>query len=102
VASSPTSSAASSRTEGWQRVAEAILGTPGTLSEESRRAIARGEDPPELAALLDKVRRHAYRVVDRDVAGLDEDAVIEAALAAALGVSLDRREAALAAVEAAG
>ncbi len=46
------------------------------------------------------MRRHAYRIVDADVAGLDEDAVLEAVLAAALGASLDR--AALAALEAVG
>jgi arginine/ornithine N-succinyltransferase beta subunit len=83
----------------WAGVAEAILTAPGVLSEESRRAIARGDDSPELAALLEKVRLHAYRIVDADVAGMDEDAVLEAVLAAALGVALDRRAAALSAVE---
>jgi hypothetical protein len=72
----------------WDRVAEAIPATPGALSEDVRRAIARGEDPPELASLLDKVRRHAYRIVDAEVPGHDEDAVLEATLAAALGVAL--------------
>jgi arginine/ornithine N-succinyltransferase beta subunit len=85
----------------WERVAEAILATPGALSEDVRRAIARGDDPPELATLLDKVRRHAYRIVDADVAGHDEDAVLEAVLAAALGVALSQRSAALRAVAAA-
>jgi arginine/ornithine N-succinyltransferase beta subunit len=85
----------------WERVAGAILATPGALGEDVRRAIARGDDPPELAALLGKVRRHAYRIVDADVAGHDEDAVLEATLAAALGVALEQRASALAAVEAA-
>ena len=83
----------------WERVAEAILATPGALSEDVRRSIARGDDPPELAALLDKVRRHAYRIVDADVAGHGEDAVLEAALAAALAVALEQRSTALAAVD---
>jgi arginine/ornithine N-succinyltransferase beta subunit len=83
----------------WERVSEAILATPGALGEDVRRAIARGTDPPALASLLDKVRRHAYRIVDADVAGHDEDAVLEAALAAALGVALEQRAAALRAVE---
>jgi hypothetical protein len=87
------------RDQAWQRVAEAILGTPGTLSEDVRRAIARGDDPPELASLLAKVRRQAYRIVDADVAGHEEDAVLEATLAAALAVALEQRSAALAAVE---
>jgi hypothetical protein len=85
--------------ERWERVAEAIVSTPGALPEETRRAIARDEDPPELAALLDKVRRAAYTIGEADVAGLDDDVVVEAALAAALGVALDRRAAALEAVE---
>jgi hypothetical protein len=82
----------------WERVAEAILATPGALPEATRRAIAAGDDPPELAGLLGKVRRHAYRIVDADVAGLDEDAVLEGVLAAALGAALERRTAALEAI----
>ncbi len=88
--------------EAWERVAEGILATPGVLSEDVRREIARGDDPPELATLLAKVRREAYRIVDADVAGHEEDAVLEAALAAALQVALERRSAALDAVEGAG
>lgn len=79
---------------GWQRVTEAILGAPGKLDPAVRAAIFHGDDPPELAPLLDKVRKHAYTIVDRDVEGLDPDVVIEAALAAALGEALgDRRRA---------
>jgi len=82
----------------WEQVAEAIVATPGALPEETRRAIERGEDPPELATLLDKVRRHAYRIVDGDVDGVDPDVVIEASLAAALGVALEERREALEAI----
>ena len=82
----------------WTRVAEAILDTPGALTPEVRRAIERGDDPPELAALLEKVRVRAYTIVDRDVEGLAPDVVIEAALAAALGVADARRRAALEAI----
>jgi hypothetical protein len=60
--------------------------------------IARGEDPPELAPLLDKVRRRAYTIVDRDVEGLDVDALYESVLAAALGVALEQRRRALEAI----
>jgi hypothetical protein len=60
-----------------------------------RRAIARGEDPPELAPLLAKVRQEAYRIVDADVAGLDADTVFEATVAAALTEADRRRRAAL-------
>jgi hypothetical protein len=99
VASSPSSSASSSADAGWDRVADAILRTPGALSTDLRLAIFRGDDPPELAALLRKVRKHAYRIVDADVAGLEADLVIEAALAAALGEALTDRQRALEAIE---
>jgi hypothetical protein len=80
--------------KGWRDVEHGILETPGALDPAVRRAIFEGDDPPELAPLLDKVRRHAYRITDRDVEGLDPDVVIEAALAAALGEALrDRRRA---------
>ena len=81
--------------EGWQRVSDAILTTPGALDPAVRGAIYSGDDPPELAPLLEKVRRHAYRISDDDVAGLDPDVVIEAALAAALGEALRDRQRAL-------
>jgi hypothetical protein len=81
--------------EGWQRVAEGILETPGALDPAVRRAIYAGDDPSELAPLLEKVRRHAYKIVDRDIEGLDADVVIEACLAAALGEALTDRARAL-------
>jgi hypothetical protein len=81
--------------EGWQKVTEGILGAPGALSPSTRAAIFHGDDPPELAPLLEKVRKHAYKIVDRDVEGLDADVVIEACLAAALGEALRERERAL-------
>jgi hypothetical protein len=85
--------------EGWQQVSDAILTTPGALEPEVRQGIFAGEDPPELAPLLEKVRHHAYRISDDDVAGLDADVVIEAALAAALGEALRDRQRALETVE---
>lgn len=81
--------------DGWRNVEHGILETPGALDPAVRRAIFDGDDPPELAPLLDKVRRHAYRITDRDVEGLDADVVIEAALAAALGEALRDRQRAL-------
>jgi hypothetical protein len=101
VASSRSSSGAFSAdpyAEAWARVDEAILQSPGALPAYVRRAIARGEDPPELAALLVKVRRDAYKIVDRDVEGLDADVVLEAVLAAALAEADARRLAALRAI----
>jgi hypothetical protein len=101
VESSVSSSGASSadpHAAAWERLAEAILTTPGALPEEIRRAIVQGDDPAELATLLDKVRRHAYRIVDRDLAGLETDVVFEAVLAAALAEGDERRRAALEAI----
>jgi hypothetical protein len=98
VASSRSSSDASSpdpHAEAWNRVTEAVLQSDGSLPAYVRRSIARGEDPADLAALLEKVRTHAYRIVDADVAGLDPDVVLEAVLAAALGSGEERRQAAL-------
>ena len=77
--------------DGWQKVTEGILETPGALDPAVRREIYAGNDPPELAPLLEKVRRHAYKIVDRDVEGLDPDVVLEACLAAALGEALTER-----------
>jgi len=98
VASSRSSSGASLTdpyADAWERVAEAVLESEGVLPAYVRRAIARGEDPDGLAQLLDKVRLHAYRIVDADVDGLDVDVAFEAVLAAALGEGDLRRRAAL-------
>jgi hypothetical protein len=83
----------------WAAVEAAVLRESGSLDVAVREAIARGDDPEEIAPLLDKVRRHAYRIVDGDVAGLDDDVALEAVLAAALGAADERRRAALAALE---
>jgi len=84
--------------EAWRAVTEAVLESKGALKAYERRAIARGEDPPELAALLDKTRVHAYKIVDGDVADLNVDVVFESVLAAALGEGDRRRRAALKAI----
>lgn len=76
----------------WQNVSGAILASP------TAHAAYRGDDRPELAPLVDKVRRHAYRITDADVEGLDPDVVIEATLGAALAVALAARQRALEAI----
>ena len=78
--------------ERWGHVADAILASPVA------RAGYDGEEPAELAPLLDKVRHHAYRIVDADVLGLDPDVVLEATLGAALAVALAERARALEAI----
>jgi alkylhydroperoxidase family enzyme len=58
------------------------------------------EQPAAATAYLEKVRLHAYRVTDADVealkaAGLSEDDIFEATVAAAVGAGLARFEAGL-------
>jgi alkylhydroperoxidase family enzyme len=57
--------------------------------------------PPELAAYLEKVRLHAYKVTDRDVdelkeAGFSEDEIFEHTISAAVAAGLERLDAGLA------
>jgi alkylhydroperoxidase family enzyme len=60
--------------------------------------------PDAMHRYLDKVRRHAYRVVDRDVAelkaaGFSEDEIFEQTVAVAVAAGLERLDAGLAALE---
>ena len=81
----------------------AVLEGPGTTSPELRQALARGEPPDDLRVLVEKVRRHAYRVTDEDVAGLrdrySEDQLFEILIAASLGAAEDQLRAGLQALE---
>jgi alkylhydroperoxidase family enzyme len=57
--------------------------------------------PPEMAAYLEKVRLHAYKVTDRDIeqlkaAGFSEDEIFEHTVSAATAAGLERLDAALA------
>ena len=56
--------------------------------------------PAELEGYLDKVRKHAYRIADDDVAalkaaGYSEDAIFEQTVSVAVGAGLSRLAAAL-------
>ena len=92
-----------------EALSEAVLETPGDLDPALRRTIAayasgeEAEPPEELRAYLDKVARHAYKVVDADLdrlreLGYSEDAIFELTLAAALGAARARLAAGLAAL----
>jgi len=94
--------------ETFQRLREAVLDGPGTLSQEERQRIANWSANPgtipasqqidePLATVLTKVARHAYKVTDEDIqallaAGYSEDAVFEAVTSAALGTAIGRYE----------
>jgi alkylhydroperoxidase family enzyme len=99
-------------TEAIDRVAAAVLGTPGDTDPELRVAVERyatvlggrpgdaPELPDDLRAYVEKVARHAYKVTDADVdglreAGYSEDAIFELTLAAALGAAQARLSAGL-------
>ena len=75
-----------------------VVDEPGDLSPIVRRAALSGSDVPDAAqAYTEKVRRHAYKVVDRDVeelksAGWSEDEIFELTVATALGAGLSRLE----------
>ncbi len=83
---------------------ERVLTEPGSLDVAVRRAAAVGEAlPPPLGGYVQKVRDHAYRVLDEDVdalvgVGLSEQQVFELTQAAAFGAGLVRLEATLAAL----
>jgi alkylhydroperoxidase family enzyme len=82
-----------------RKLEEAVLGTPGETESAFRRKVARGEGiPAALAAFVDKVRRHAYRVTDEDVAelkavGYGDDALFELMASVAVGAARERFEA---------
>jgi alkylhydroperoxidase family enzyme len=76
-----------------------LLHQPRTLDPAIRQAAAAGTHVPEAASgYIDKVRRHAYRVTDQDIAslrdaGYSEDQIFEMTVAAAYGAArlrLDR------------
>jgi len=86
---------------------ETILGPNGKAAQATRRAAFDNKDVPEpLRALIDKVARHAYEVVDEDIAaakaaGVSEDELFELVVCAAIGQASRQYEGALAALAAA-
>ena len=92
--------------ETMRRLMESALDGPGELDPAVRKAIAgegEGKVPPALLPYLDKVAHRAWTMTDEDVqallrAGLTEDQIFEATIAAALGAGLERLRAGLAAL----
>lgn len=83
------------------RLVDVTLEAEGATSAEARHAAFAGRaDDPVLAHYVDVVRKHAYRITDEDVerlrdAGLDDDAIFEMTVAAALGAGAERLRAGL-------
>jgi alkylhydroperoxidase family enzyme len=73
-----------------------VVDGPGEVDSSIRAAAFEGAGVPEdLAAYVDKVVRHAYKVTDADVdrlktAGYSEDAIFEITVAAAVGAGVRR------------
>jgi hypothetical protein len=82
-----------------------ILAGPGKASAPDRQAAFDNSGVPvPLAALVDKVARHAYRVTDQDItdvkaAGISEDQIFEVVVCAAVGQATRQYDAAFAALE---
>ena len=88
----------------WRAVEEAVLRGDGHTPAALRQAAAAGAGlPPQLAALVEKIHRHAYRVTDEELASLkaehSEDELFEIIVAAALGAAAARLQAGLRALE---
>src|SRR3954464_8771846 len=83
--------------------AAAVLDGPGTTPAALRQAVARGEPPEDLRDLVEKIRRHAYKVTDEDLASLGgrytEDQLFEIVVAASFGAAEHRLRAGLRALE---
>jgi alkylhydroperoxidase family enzyme len=84
--------------EAAARLVETVVDGEGATSVEARRAAFAGHvDDLAVAHYVDLVRRHAYRVTDEDIerlrgAGLDDDAIFELTVAAAVGAGAKRLE----------
>jgi hypothetical protein len=83
--------------------AAALLDGPGATPAGLRQAIARGNPPPDLKTLVDKIRSRAYTVTDLDVDALrtrySEDQLFEIIVSAAFGAATERLAAARQALE---
>ena len=83
--------------------AAALLQGSGSTPDNLRQAIAGGSAPPELNALVQKIRSTPYAVTDRDVDALrnqyDEDQLFEIIVSAAFGAANDKIAAARQALE---
>ena len=100
-----------------QRLAHAVLNSPGDTDTTTRHAIEEycarlsgsstrtaGDIPTDLADYLNKVALHAYKTTGEDIqalrqAGYSEDAIFEITLSAALGAGMGRLERGLSALK---
>ena len=82
------------------RLRSRLLDGPGHVDQSVRQAAFRGDVehlPAEVAGLVDKIRRHAYKVTDDDIAaahaaGWSDSRLFELTVATAAGAGLHRRD----------
>ena len=104
-------------TTSTQRLAHALLNSPGDTDTTTRRAVEEyctrlsgsstrtaGDIPIDLTNYLNKLALHAYKTTDEDIqalrqAGYSEDAIFEITLSAALGAGMGRLERGLSALK---
>jgi alkylhydroperoxidase family enzyme len=83
--------------------AAALLQGAGAAPAALRQAVAAGTPPPQLTALVEKIRSRAYTVTDRDLDALrgdyTDDQLFEIIVAAAFGAAQERLAAAYRALE---
>ena len=86
-------------------VVERALHGAGKASGDARRAAFDNKAVPQAArALIDKVAKNAYKVIDEDIAaakaaGMSEDELFELVVCAALGQSTRQLDSAMAALD---
>ena len=97
----PSKSHSTSVVDALDKLSDEVVDGPGRLDRSVRGAAFAGEGVPEVAAAyVEKVREHAYKVVDDDVAALkkagwSDDQIFEVTVSAALGAALERRQKAM-------
>ena len=81
----------------------AVFEGGGETSPELRRAAGKGEVPPDLAPLMEKIRSRAYTITDTDLdvlrAHYSDDQLFELIVAATFGAASERLAVALRALE---
>lgn len=87
-----------------RKLVDAVVTSPGETPATMRRdAVEHRTVSGPLAGYVDKVRRHAYRVTDAEVAALQhaghsDDVLFEITVAAAVGAALHRLDRGMAAL----
>lgn len=94
-------------TQARNAVIDRVLAGDGRSSRQLRKAAFEQQGVPEpLRPLLEKVAKHAYKVIDEDIAaakaaGMSEDELFEIVVCAAIGQASRQHDNALAALAAA-